>query len=156
MQVISINNVYSSALRRLAAFLVDQIAISVILNLFLVFRWGAFPGVHLHDWDYHARWFDLNWAFGLWWVHVARTTIWVIYFALMESSKYQATLGKIALGIKVVDQNNQRLQFNKALLRNLSKLLSSFLLGIGYIMIIFDERKQGLHDKIADTFVVKQ
>jgi uncharacterized RDD family membrane protein YckC len=60
------------------------------------------------------------------------------------------------MGIKVVNKNNQPLDFSKALLRNLSKLLSAFILGIGYIMIIFDDRKQGLHDKIADTFVVKQ
>ena len=73
----------------------------------------------------------------------------------MESSKYQATLGKMAMGIKVVNYNGQRLDFTKALLRNLSKFLSAFILGIGYIMIIFDDRKQGLHDKIADTFVVK-
>lgn len=73
----------------------------------------------------------------------------------MESSRYQGTLGKIVMGIKVVDHNNQRLEFPRALLRNLSKILSGFLLGLGYIMIIFDDRKQGLHDKIADTFVVK-
>jgi uncharacterized RDD family membrane protein YckC len=73
----------------------------------------------------------------------------------MESSQYQATLGKMALGIKVVDQNNERISLGRAVLRNLSKYLSYLILCIGYIMIIFDERKQGLHDKIADTFIVK-
>lgn len=74
----------------------------------------------------------------------------------MESSKYQATVGKIVMGIKVVNKNGQGLDFSKAMLRNLSKILSAIIMGIGYIMIIFDDRKQGLHDKIADTFVVKQ
>jgi uncharacterized RDD family membrane protein YckC len=74
----------------------------------------------------------------------------------MESSHYQATFGKIALGIKVVNHNGQRLTFQKALLRNVSKIISSILFGIGFIMIVFDSRKQGLHDKIADTFTVEQ
>ena len=78
----------------------------------------------------------------------------MLYYSYMESSKYQATLGKLALGIKVTDVRGGSIDFSKALLRNLSKYLSAFILYIGYIMIIFDDRKQGLHDKIADTLVV--
>jgi uncharacterized RDD family membrane protein YckC len=74
----------------------------------------------------------------------------------MESSKYQATIGKLALGMKVTDVRQQPIDFSKALLRNLSKYLSALILWIGYIMIIFDDRKQGLHDKIADTLVMNQ
>jgi uncharacterized RDD family membrane protein YckC len=153
MQVISLNNVYSSALRRLVAFIVDMVVVNMILSLF-VFRLFGFPS-DLPDWSFSWNWHNLHWAMELWWLHVIKQGIIIAYFSLMESSKYQATLGKIALGIKVVDEDNQRLHFSKALLRNLSKLLSAAIFFIGYIMIIFDERKQGLHDKIADTFVVK-
>jgi len=83
-------------------------------------------------------------------------TIQVLYFSFMESSKYQATVGKIALGLKVTDMEGNKLDFGKALLRNLGKIVSSMILGIGYIMAGFTEKKQGLHDMIASTLVVKK
>ena len=82
--------------------------------------------------------------------------IQVLYFSLMESSKSQATVGKIALGLKVTDADGNKLDFGKALLRNLGKIVSSMILGIGYIMAGFTEKKQALHDMIASTLVVKK
>lgn len=79
-----------------------------------------------------------------------------LYFALMESSSKQATVGKMVLGIKVTDTNGNQLDFVKALVRNVSKLISSFILLIGYIMAGFTEKKQALHDMIANTLVVKK
>jgi uncharacterized RDD family membrane protein YckC len=152
MQVISVNNNYSSGMRRLAAFFIDHLVVGAILSALawpmLGWRFG------FDDFNFPFHWH--NWDFSFMSRNFLKETFIIIYYALMESSKYQATLGKIAMGIKVVNKNNQPLDFSKALLRNLSKLLSAFILGIGYIMIIFDDRKQGLHDKIADTFVVKQ
>jgi uncharacterized RDD family membrane protein YckC len=84
------------------------------------------------------------------------TIIWVLYGTLMEASKYQATVGKLALGLIVTDTNGAKLDFSKSLVRNLSKLLSNFILMIGYIMAAFTEKKQGLHDIIAGTLVVKK
>ncbi|WP_055109364.1 RDD family protein [Paenibacillus ihumii] len=78
-----------------------------------------------------------------------------LYFTIMESSKYQATLGKIMLGVVVVDDMDERISWGKANARFWSKLISS-IFGIGYIMAIFTEHKQGLHDKIADTYVVNK
>lgn len=156
MQVISVNNNYSSGLRRLAAFIIDRMLISIAISIIAgLFGWPF-------DWSYD--WY-FNSADGMPWWHIhhlhlvnnsMRELIFIIYYALMESSKYQGTLGKIAMGIRVVDKDGQRIDLPKALLRNLSKILSALIFGIGYIMIIFDERKQGLHDKIADTFVVRQ
>ncbi|MEK6782783.1 MAG: RDD family protein [Bacteroidota bacterium] len=84
------------------------------------------------------------------------TIIWVLYGALMESSKHQATVGKLALGIIVTDLNGGKLDFSKALVRNLGKILSYFIFCIGYIMAAFTEKKQGLHDIIAGTLVLKK
>ena len=84
------------------------------------------------------------------------TVIWVLYGTLMEASKYQATIGKLALGLIVTDINGGKLDFSKALVRNLGKLLSNFIMLIGYIMAAFTEKKQGLHDIIAGTLVVKK
>lgn len=84
------------------------------------------------------------------------TILIVLYFTLMESSKYQATVGKLALGLIVTDENGNKLDIVKALIRNLSKIISSMILFIGYIMVGFTEKKQGLHDIIAKTLVVKK
>lgn len=78
----------------------------------------------------------------------------VLYFALMESSSRQATLGKMALGIIVTDGAGKRISFGKAIGRYFSKTLSALILYIGYIMIASTGRKQGLHDMIVDTLVV--
>lgn len=79
----------------------------------------------------------------------------VLYFTAMECSEKQATLGKQFVGIKVTDEKGERLMFKKALLRSLSKYLSFILLGAGFIVILFDSRRQSLHDKIANTVVLK-
>lgn len=84
------------------------------------------------------------------------TILVVLYFTLMESSKYQATVGKLALGLIVTDEGGGKLDFVKALIRNLCKIISSMILMIGYIMVGFTEKKQGLHDIIAKTLVVKK
>lgn len=84
------------------------------------------------------------------------TILVVLYFTLMESSKYQATVGKLALGLIVTDESGGKLDFVKALIRNLCKIISSMILMIGYIMVGFTEKKQGLHDIIAKTLVVKK
>ncbi|MEQ8362180.1 MAG: RDD family protein [Cyclobacteriaceae bacterium] len=84
------------------------------------------------------------------------TVLVVLYFTFMESSKYQATVGKLALGLIVTDENGNKLDVVKALVRNLCKILSSMILMIGYIMAGFTEKKQGLHDIIAKTLVVKK
>lgn len=78
-----------------------------------------------------------------------------LYFALMESSAMQATVGKLAVGIIVTDLDGQRIGFGKATGRYFGKILSSLILGIGFIMVAFTERKQGLHDMLANTLVYK-
>ena len=79
----------------------------------------------------------------------------VLYFSLMESSSWQATLGKMALQIKVVDYNGQRISFWHAVGRRMAKILSGTLtVNIGYLMAGATRKKQALHDKIAHTYVV--
>ena len=76
-----------------------------------------------------------------------------IYEAVMESSSKQATLGKMALGLKVTDLEGRRISFARATGRHFAKLLSGMILLVGYIMAGFTERKQALHDMIAGTLV---
>lgn len=78
-----------------------------------------------------------------------------IYEAALESSSKQATLGKMALALKVTDEYGNRISFARASARYFSKILSRMILMIGYIMAGFTERKQALHDMIAGTLVVR-
>lgn len=73
----------------------------------------------------------------------------------MLSSRHQATLGKMAMGLKVTSTTGERITFVNAAGREISKFFSAIILYIGFIMIGFDERKQGLHDKIAKTLVLR-
>jgi len=77
-----------------------------------------------------------------------------LYFAMLESGVNQATFGKRLLDIKVTDIYGGRISFARATGRYFSKILSTIILFIGFIMVAFDSRKQGLHDKIVDTLVV--
>ncbi|MHC9086480.1 RDD family protein [Luteimonas sp. RIT-PG2_3] len=77
-----------------------------------------------------------------------------LYYVTMESSSRQATLGKMAIGIKVVNRAGGRMSRGNALGRWVSHLLCYFTLYIGYLVAAFTERKQGLHDMVAGTYVV--
>lgn len=79
-----------------------------------------------------------------------------LYYALLESSAWQATLGKKALGLEVVDLNGRRVSFGRATGRYFAKILSAIILFIGFIMIGFTEKKQGLHDMVAGCLVIKK
>lgn len=88
--------------------------------------------------------------------YIAGTILRWLYYTLLESSNKQATLGKMALGIVVTDMNGQRISFGKANGRYWGMILSSLLLGIGFIMVAFTEKKQGLHDILAGCLVVNK
>ena len=78
-----------------------------------------------------------------------------LYFALCESSRSQATPGKLALGIKVVGPDGARISFGRATGRFFATALSNLTLGAGYVMVAFTPKKQALHDMIAHFFVVR-
>jgi uncharacterized RDD family membrane protein YckC len=78
-----------------------------------------------------------------------------LYEAGMESSSKQATLGKMALALKVTDLQGRRISFARATGRHFAKIISGMILLIGYIMAGFTERKQALHDMVAGTLVIR-
>jgi uncharacterized RDD family membrane protein YckC len=79
-----------------------------------------------------------------------------LYYALLESSIWQATLGKKALGLEVTDLAGVRISFGRATGRYFARYISFFTLGIGYLMAGFTEKKQALHDMIAGTLVIRK
>ncbi len=76
------------------------------------------------------------------------------YAPVLESSEIRATIGKSLMGIQVTDMNGGRISFRAALIRNILKAVSSLLLFLGFVVALFTEKKQTLHDLIADTLVV--
>ncbi len=77
-----------------------------------------------------------------------------LYFAGMESSSNMGTIGKIIMGIKVVDEQGEKISFLNATGRYLAKIISAAILFIGFIMAAYDVNRQALHDKLAKTFVI--
>jgi uncharacterized RDD family membrane protein YckC len=77
------------------------------------------------------------------------------YYAFFESGGWQATPGKKLFGLKVIDTLGEKISLQKAIGRYFGKWLSSLIFGIGYIMVGLTDRKQGLHDKLVDTFVIR-
>ena len=74
-----------------------------------------------------------------------------LYWALMECSPWQATLGKKMFGLEVTDLEGRRISFLRATGRYFGKIIV-----VGFIMIPFTEKKQALHDMIAGCLVVKK
>lgn len=79
-----------------------------------------------------------------------------LYEAAMLSSSRQATLGKQALGLMVVDLNGGRLSFARASGRHFARYVSVLTLFIGYLIQPFTAKRQALHDMLAGTLVVKR
>ena len=79
----------------------------------------------------------------------------VVYTVWLESSAWQATLGKKILGLRVVDLDGQRITFWKSASRNFYKSISTLILGIGYLMPLWTAKRQALHDRMARCLVIK-
>lgn len=88
-------------------------------------------------------------------LYISNFIITWLYYSLLQSGKWQATLGKKAVGIKVTDLNGERISFLTATLRFFGKIISGMIMLIGYLMAAFTAKKQALHDMIASTYVVK-
>jgi uncharacterized RDD family membrane protein YckC len=79
-----------------------------------------------------------------------------LYYALLESSSWQATLGKMALGLQVTDLEGRRISFGRASGRFFGKIISAMILYVGFMMAGFTEKRQALHDMMAGTLVTRK
>ena len=124
---------YAGFWRRFAAILIDGMILGLVSGALadIFFGWGDRGG-------------------GL-----AALVSW-LYYAGMESSHYQATIGKMALGFRVTDLEGRRIGFARATLRYFAKVISVMTLFIGFAMAGWTERRQALHDLIAGTLVVSK
>ena len=137
---------YAGFWRRFVAYLIDYLIIGA--GAFIVgFVIGIIAGASGAD-DVEGGWRAA--------IYVVTIAGYYLYYAFMESSANQATVGKIALGLKVTDEVGNRISFGRALGRTVAKILSALILFMGFVMAGFTDRKQALHDKIAHTLVVKR
>ncbi|MBN2872531.1 MAG: RDD family protein [Halothiobacillaceae bacterium] len=135
---------YGGFWKRLLAYLVDWFILMVIVVV--VAMLGAvllFAGGVPEAWA--APFGNLVGLIGGW-----------LYYAFLESSAWQATPGKRLLGMKVVDRQGERIGFWRATGRHFAKILSALILLVGFLMVAFTRRKQGLHDILAGCLVVNR
>ncbi|PLS16489.1 hypothetical protein CVD28_15485 [Bacillus sp. M6-12] len=140
---------------RFAANLIDSIILGV--PIFIISMAGVFffEGVAM-DPNYQPTEAELLAFAGGYAVFVLLAAlIGFLYYSILHSSKWQATVGKKLLGLKVTDLHGNRISFWRALGRIVAMSFLSGIFYIGYIMAAFTERKQSLHDMIAGTIVVK-
>lgn len=152
---------YAGFWKRAFAFLIDGIVLSIPMGLFafLVMGTQVISIVKLASSNIEPSPDMLLPIFGKW--MLGMVAVWVftvvllwLYYAIMESGKHQATLGKMALGIKVVGAHGERISFARATGRTFGKFISHMILYFGDYMAGFTQRRQALHDLMAATYVV--
>jgi len=79
----------------------------------------------------------------------------LFYQPFFESSELQATPGKALLGMRITDLNGNRITFKQAIIRYFVRIISGMLLCFGYLLMLFSDKKQTLHDMAAETLVVR-
>lgn len=135
---------YGDLARRLIAFVVDNIVLGLATDLFLMIVVAPILG---RDPITVVQTPRIVWP--------AFLIIEWLYFTIMESSEAEATLGKMLLGLRVVDSWGEQLTFWRAGARCAAKWVSQNTCFIGYVMAMFNNRSQTLHDLIAGTIVIE-
>ena len=144
---------YSGFWKRFVAMIIDSFVLTPI-GLVLFASTGVFS-ILAHPQDLEGM---LAAMFGVTFVAMLLLMMagnW-LYHTLMESSHYQATLGKLAIGAKVTDLNGSRISFVRANGRFFGKFISSMIFNIGFLMAAFTDRKQAMHDILAGCLVIQK
>ena len=139
---------YSSVRRRFGAIVIDGIilwAAQTCLNLVFI---GSFMGATFAKPDAAAQALG-----GSMIVMLLSLIIGVAYYVIFIGWK-GATPGKMLLKIKVVRPDGQPVGYGQSFLRYIGYMASSIILGIGYLMAIWDDEKRALHVRIASTRVI--
>ncbi|KAB8190469.1 DUF4339 domain-containing protein [Lysobacter maris] len=145
--------VYAGFWKRFAALAIDNFLIGIVYYMIVIVATIAL-GVGLGAMGGGDP-SSIGGFFGLMAViYLAYPLLSALYYVGFESSSKQATLGKMAIGIKVTDDGGRRLSRGRALGRWASHMLCYFTIYIGYVMAAFTDRKRGLHDMVAGTLVV--
>jgi uncharacterized RDD family membrane protein YckC len=139
---------------RFLAAIIDGIILSIVGSVVNVVFGGAMGAATLTQPSDSAATAGL--LAGLFGIGMILSMVIQLGYYVILTGIYGATLGKMILGLRVVDTSGQKIGIGKAVLREIiGKFVSGLVFGLGYIWVAFDEKKQGWHDKIAGTYVVK-
>lgn len=147
--------VYAGFWKRVAAYLVDVFVIGIATQVVQLVVMGLFFGISASSMSNPETMFASS--TGILFVLALYLTPLVMqaaYFAAFHASSKQATLGKMAVGIKMVGQSGRRISLAHAISRYFASWLSWLIMGIGCAMAAFTTRKQTLHDMLCHTLVV--
>jgi uncharacterized RDD family membrane protein YckC len=144
---------YAGFWRRVVAFLIDHAIILLPLTA-IVYGVGAFE-ILIGDDPIAAEnsYLDRLTKFSIGLPVFYFGILW-LYYALLESGKHQATIGKRIIGMKVTDMEGRRVGFWRCFGRQLGKMVSKATLGIGFLVAAFTPKKQALHDLFSRCLVV--
>lgn len=142
---------YASFWQRVGAYLIDFLLITAV-TCPLGMAMGAFAAIAQRGGDEGAQVMSLAMQMI---VNVISIVAGWLYFALLESSSWQGSVGKKVLGLRVTDEYGNRIGFGRATGRHFAKIISSLICLIGFIMAAFTEKQQALHDMIAGTLVLQ-
>ncbi|TMC11885.1 MAG: RDD family protein [Chloroflexi bacterium] len=148
------SEVYAGFWRRVAAYVIDSVLI-LIGFLVLDFLGNIFIGLGLLSSGQDLTTSDALGVAELVLLLLTLVLAW-LYYAGMESAAWQGTVGKRIMRLVVTDNYGRRIGFGRATGRFFAKILSGLILFVGYLMVAFTERKQGLHDLMASTLVIRQ
>ena len=138
--------------RRFGAAFIDLFFLSILIFLLKI----ALP-------DFSNLWFftksspfltenSTNWALS----QSSLIGIWIIYSFIMDCTSLQGTVGKQVMGIIVTDNAGNRITLLQSLNRNLFKIVSYAIFGLGFLNVLADSKKRGWHDIVANTLVVQK
>jgi uncharacterized RDD family membrane protein YckC len=147
--------VYAGFWLRFAAIFIDGLVLSPLVIIYLVLVSILSADAQNNGANMQESIGRLVLALGiLVYILLMNVVVW-LYFALFESRRWQATLGKKAMGLRVTGLDGSKIGFGRATGRYFGKIISHLILYIGFMMAGFTERKQALHDMIAGTLVVR-
>lgn len=139
---------YAGFWRRLSATIIDTVLLSIVLTpwLYLIHGSEYFQALSTRDLALIGQ---FDWRDTL--VNQVIPSLLAIFFWI----KYLGTPGKLLFDCNVVDaRTGQRIRFWQGVIRSLGYAISSLPLGLGFLWILWDRRKQGWHDKMAGTVVI--
>ncbi|HEX7370470.1 MAG TPA: RDD family protein [Rhodanobacteraceae bacterium] len=150
---VQVPRLYAGFWRRVLAWIIDVVILAAINWVLLLFfgAWLLVPWMFMGGWHANVSthvFHDGPQPYGL-------LLTW-LYYALCEASPWQATPGKLALGLAVTDVQGQRIGFPRATGRFFGKIVSALILCIGFLLAGWTARKQALHDFMAGCCVVRK
>jgi uncharacterized RDD family membrane protein YckC len=134
---------------RLLAYVIDYallimviIVISALIGFILSYN-------GYYEWDYESKNSET-------FFNILGVVLLIIYHSIFEATSTHGSIGKIICKLAVVDAEGNGISFGKALSRNSAKLISGLVCGLGYLNVLWHQQRQGWHDQMAKTYVVRK